>query len=109
MPSRFPCQGATDGSDLSGEIIELGPSVARGDLKIGDRVCRAVHASNPACLQSGSFAEYLVTYADLALRVQDSMSWVDAAAIGGCVQPLVEQWQFSCLRRKYQSTVSSGT
>ena len=85
MPSRFPCPGATDGSDFAGEVVEIGPGVERTDLNIGDRVCGAVHASNPACLQSGSFAEYLVTYADLVLKVPDSMPWADAAAIGGCV------------------------
>ncbi|KAF4631659.1 hypothetical protein G7Y89_g6482 [Cudoniella acicularis] len=85
MPSRFPYPGATDGSDFAGEVLEIGPGVLRKDLEIGDRVCGAVHASNPACLQSGTFAEYVVTYADLVLKVPDAMSWENAAAIGGCV------------------------
>lgn len=85
MPSRFPCPGASDGSDFAGKIVEIGPGVARKDLKIGGRVCGAVHASNPACLQSGTFGEYLVTYADLVLKVPDDMPWSHATAIGGCV------------------------
>ncbi|CAG8976339.1 hypothetical protein HYALB_00005746 [Hymenoscyphus albidus] len=85
MPSRFPCPGATNGSDFAGTILQIGNAVTRTDLSIGDRICGAVHASNPACLQSGSFAEYLVTYADLVLKVPKGMRWEEAASIGGCV------------------------
>ncbi|RDL35872.1 Uncharacterized protein BP5553_06484 [Venustampulla echinocandica] len=85
MPTRFPTPGATDGSDFAGIIVKIGTAVQRTDLHIGDRVCGAVHASNPACLQSGSFAEYVATYSDLVLKVPTDMAWENAAVIGGCV------------------------
>ena len=85
IPSRFPCPGATDGSDFAGTIVSIGSGVSRTDLHIGDAVCGAVHANNPVCLQSGTFGEYVVAYADLVLKVPDVMKWEDAAAIGGCV------------------------
>jgi NADPH:quinone reductase-like Zn-dependent oxidoreductase len=85
ISARFPCPGATNGSDFAGIVMEIGTSVLRTDLQIGDRVCGAVHASDSACPQSGSFAEYLATYGDLVLKIPDNMPWENAVAIGGCV------------------------
>ena len=82
MPARFPSPGAIDGCDFAGIIIQLGPAVRR-PLKIGDRVFGAVHGANPLCHQSGSFAEYVVTYSDFLFLAPDSMSWETAAALGG--------------------------
>lgn len=98
MPSRFPSPGTLDGSDFAGTIVELGPGLTRSDLKIGDRVCGAVHASNPECPQNGAFAEFLATDEDLLLKIPTGMSWEDAAAIGGCVHSSVGYSLFGSLK-----------
>ncbi|ORY17103.1 chaperonin 10-like protein [Clohesyomyces aquaticus] len=63
MPTMFPSPGATDGSDFAGVVVAVGPEVAK-DLRVGDRVCGAVHSSNPINHLSGTFADYVAAYAD---------------------------------------------
>lgn len=82
MPANFPSPGAIVGCDLSGLIVRLG-STAPSSLKIGDRVCGAVHGSNPIDHQTGAFAEFVRADAGLVLKVPDGMGWEEAAAIGG--------------------------
>lgn len=83
MPARFPCPGATDGCDFAGIIVQISPNCTRQDLNIGDKVFGAVHGSNPARVDSGSFAEYIAAFADFVFKVPDGMSWEEAAAFGG--------------------------
>ncbi|KAI9848706.1 MAG: putative secondary metabolism biosynthetic enzyme [Sclerophora amabilis] len=85
MHERFPCPGAIDGCDFSGIIVGIGAGVsATGkSFRIGDRVCGAVHGSNPIRPESGSFAEYIASEAEFTLRFPDSMSFEGAAALGG--------------------------
>ncbi|TVY15018.1 Trans-enoyl reductase ccsC [Lachnellula arida] len=97
MPSRFPSPGTLDGSDFAGTIIQLGEGISRTDLKVGDRVCGAVHASNPEVPQNGSYAEFLATHEDLILKVPEDVSWEDAAAIGGCVHSSIGYSLFGSL------------
>ncbi|KAI1505448.1 GroES-like protein [Biscogniauxia marginata] len=82
MHERFPCAGAIDGCDFAGVVIGLG-SEKELPFKIGDRVCGAVHGSNPLRPESGSFAEYITSEAEFTLKIPDSMSFEEAAALGG--------------------------
>ena len=97
MPTNFPCPGAVDGSDFSGTVVALGPNLAR-DLKIGDRVAGAVHASNPLNPTSGAFAEYLAAWADQLWKMPDSMGWEEAATIGWCVVGTIGLAMFRSLK-----------
>ncbi|GAP90884.1 putative zinc-binding dehydrogenase family [Rosellinia necatrix] len=81
MHERFPCAGAVDGCDFAGVVVAMGSEVA--GFAVGDRVCGAVHGSNPLRPESGSFAEYLVCEAEFTLKVGDGMSFEEAAALGG--------------------------
>lgn len=81
MPQHHPVPGATMGCDFTGTVVATGPSV--GNLSPGTRVCGAVHGSNPAYPQNGAFSEFLVADSRLVLRVPDSWSDLDAAALGG--------------------------
>lgn len=84
MPLRFPTPGCLDGHDFSGTIVSLGPpSTATKGFAIGDRVCGAVHASNPIDKTTGAFAEYVSADAEFTLKVPKRMSMDQAAAIGG--------------------------
>ena len=83
MPTKYPTPGAVVGCDFSGEIIAVGRDVSADRYQIGDRVCGAVHGSNPANLLSGGFAEYVTATADILLKVPDGVSWIDAAGFGG--------------------------
>lgn len=85
MHANFQSPGATIGCDFSGVVVRVGSEAASRpcSFKVGDRVCGAVHGSNPIDHQTGSFAEYVRAAANLVLKVPDTMSFEDAAAIGG--------------------------
>jgi NADPH:quinone reductase-like Zn-dependent oxidoreductase len=83
MPARVPCPGASDGSDFSGTVVQVGEHVTA--WKIGDRVAGAMHGSNPIDMSSGAFTEYIVTDTDLLWKVPDFVSWEEAAAVGWAV------------------------
>jgi NADPH:quinone reductase-like Zn-dependent oxidoreductase len=84
MPLRFPTPGCLVGHDFSGTIVSLGPlSAATKGFTIGDRVCGAVHASNPVDKTTGAFAEYVSADLDFTLKVPKGMGMDQAAAIGG--------------------------
>lgn len=86
MASRFPSPGAVDGCDFSGTVVAQGPVAEKiRSFQVGDRVCGAVHGSNPIDHQSGSFAEYVAIDAEFLFKIPDSLSFDDAAAIGGTV------------------------
>jgi hypothetical protein len=82
MPARFPCAFATCGCDFVGKVVRIGAGVTR-ELKIGDRVFGAVHGSNPAQPESGTFAQYIAASADFVFVLPDNMPWEKAAALGG--------------------------
>jgi NADPH:quinone reductase-like Zn-dependent oxidoreductase len=54
-------------------------------FEIGDRVFGAFHGSNPIRHKSGSFAEHIASEAQFTLKIPDSMSFEEAAALGGTV------------------------
>ena len=89
LPVHFPAPGTTAGCDFSGVIAALGPPNSKAEvshdqqLKVGQRVCGAVYGSNPLNPEQGAFAEYVLVDADMLLHVAASMSWAEAAAIGG--------------------------
>ncbi|KAL9130696.1 MAG: hypothetical protein Q9217_001175 [Psora testacea] len=82
MPDNFPSPGAIDGCDFAGTVMAVGSAVTK-PLQIGDRVCGAVHGSNPVCHESGSFAQYVGATADFLWKIPDSMSFESAVTIGG--------------------------
>jgi NADPH:quinone reductase-like Zn-dependent oxidoreductase len=85
MHERFPSPGAIDGCDFSGIILVIGSAVPSlgVSFEIGDRVFGAVHGSNPIRHESGSFAEHIASEAQFTLKIPDSMSFEEAAALGG--------------------------
>ena len=82
MPANFPSPGTINGCDFAGIIIAVGSAVKR-PLRIGHRVCGAVHGANPIRHQSGTFAEYVEADPDFIIKIPDEMTWETAAAIGG--------------------------
>ncbi|KAF5137961.1 Trans-enoyl reductase ccsC [Metarhizium anisopliae] len=81
MHERFPCPGAVDGCDFAGVIVALGSDVTK--WSIGDRVCGAVHGSNPLRPESGAFADYIPCESEFTLKIPADMSFEEAAALGG--------------------------
>ncbi|KAK6952434.1 hypothetical protein Daesc_006971 [Daldinia eschscholtzii] len=80
---RFPCTGAIDGCDFAGIVVAVGAAVSEsGSFRVGDRVCGAVHGSNPARPDAGSFAEWLVSESEFTLKIPPDMSFEQAATLG---------------------------
>ncbi|TDZ24973.1 Trans-enoyl reductase ccsC [Colletotrichum orbiculare MAFF 240422] len=80
MYERFPSPGTVDGCDFAGVVVALGCDVAT--FSVGDRVCGAVHGSNPSRPESGTFAQYTVSEAEFTLKLPPSMSFREAAGLG---------------------------
>jgi NADPH:quinone reductase-like Zn-dependent oxidoreductase len=71
LPQPLPL---TLGSDLAGEIIAVGPEVAR--LRVGDEV---YGVTNPQFV--GAYAEYAVALAAMLARKPTSLSFIEAASV----------------------------
>lgn len=82
IPTYFPSPGATSGMDFSGTVVRVSYPIS-APLQVGDRVCGAVHGSNPIDHATGAFADYVRVEADLLLKIPTSMAWEPAAALGG--------------------------
>ncbi|KAK2052083.1 GroES-like protein [Colletotrichum caudatum] len=80
MYERFPCPGAVDGCDFAGVVVGLGSDVT--DFQVGDRVCGAVHGSNPSRPESGSFSDYTVSESEFTLKVPPNMSFREVMGLG---------------------------
>ena len=84
MHTNFPSPGACVGCDFAGTVVAMGSDASTvSSLQIGDRVCSAVHGSNPIDHPSGAFSEYVAAEAELVLKIPRSMSCEKAAALGG--------------------------
>ncbi|RYP81461.1 hypothetical protein DL770_005894 [Monosporascus sp. CRB-9-2] len=81
MPDYHPVPNAVMGCDFMGTIVAAGPEV--DSTCIGMRVCGPMHGSNPGNPNSGAFAEYLIQDRRLLVRVPDSWSDLEGAALGG--------------------------
>lgn len=81
-PASNPSPGAIMGCDFIGSVVSAG-EVADKDFPSATRVCGFVHGSNPGNPEKGSFAEYLVTDSRLLIRVPDSWTDLEGAALGG--------------------------
>ena len=71
LPQPLPL---TPGSDLSGEIIAVGPDVS--DLRVGDQV---YGVTNPQFL--GAYAEYAVASATMISKKPTSLTYIEAASV----------------------------
>jgi NADPH:quinone reductase-like Zn-dependent oxidoreductase len=71
LPQPLPL---TPGSDLSGEIVAVGPGVS--DLRVGDP---AYGATNPRF--TGAYAEYAVASAAIVSRKPTSLTYIEAASV----------------------------
>lgn len=89
LPAKFPCPGATAGTDFAGTIVDIGSAVNAATtesgllLRKGQRVCGSVFGSNPLDKENGAFSKYVQVPAGLVARVPDGMTWEEAAALGG--------------------------
>jgi NADPH:quinone reductase-like Zn-dependent oxidoreductase len=71
LPQPLPL---TLGSDLSGEIVAVGPGVS--DLRVGDQV---YGVTNPQFI--GAYAEYALASAAMVSRKPTSLTHIDAASV----------------------------
>lgn len=66
--------GATLGCDFAGTVVEIGAAVKK-DLAVGDRVSGLTFGNNPDVPGNGAFAEYVVAFGDLLLKLPADMSF----------------------------------
>jgi NADPH:quinone reductase-like Zn-dependent oxidoreductase len=71
LPQPLPL---TLGSDLSGEIVAVGPGVS--DLYVGDQV---YGVTNPRFI--GAYAEYALAFAAMVSRKPTSLTYIEAASV----------------------------
>jgi len=84
-PRAFPTPGCYDGCDFAGTVVALGSEVAaNGSWKIGDRVFGAVNGSNPADLDTGSYAHYIKSIGAFTYKMPDWMTFEQAAGLSPC-------------------------
>lgn len=80
----FVTPGVTFGFDCAGIVVAVGSAVTN-PLKIGDRVCGSADGMSRLRPLGGAFAEYVSLHGDLALRIPNSMSFEQAAALGTAI------------------------
>ena len=79
MPARFPTPGCVDGCDFAGTVVAVGSQVAKtGLVRVGSRVCGAVHGSNPIEKSTGTFSDYVVADGDLVWLIPPYMGFEEA-------------------------------
>src|ERR1043166_2447535 len=71
LPQPLPL---TLGSDLSGDIVAVGPGVS--DLRAGDQV---YGVTNPRFI--GAYAEYALAFAGMVSRKPASLTYIEAASV----------------------------
>ncbi|KAF9887503.1 hypothetical protein FE257_010081 [Aspergillus nanangensis] len=76
-----PSPGATIGIDFAGEIIAHGKKASPSSLPLGSRVCSGIFGNNPDRPTNGAFAEYVAVLESLVMRIPDTMSFQQAAAM----------------------------
>ena len=75
--ARAPCRNpylSTPGSDLSGEVVAVGPAVS--DLRVGDQVYGVTNAQF-----IGAYAEYAVASATMVSKKPTSLTYIEAASV----------------------------
>ncbi|KXJ94937.1 chaperonin 10-like protein [Microdochium bolleyi] len=98
MPANFPKAGATGGCDFAGTVVQLGHQVQLDNrIHLGDRVSGAVHGSNRADPDTGAFAHFVKVPASMIMRIPDTVSFQQAAALGGVGHGTVAQALWSSL------------
>jgi NADPH:quinone reductase-like Zn-dependent oxidoreductase len=71
LPQPLPL---TPGSDLSGEVVAIGPAVS--DLRVGDQVYGVTNSQF-----IGAYAEYAVAYAAMVAKKPASLTYIEAASV----------------------------
>lgn len=103
MPANFPTEGAIAGCDFAGIVVQVSDdndSTGTGEpscrFQPGDRVCGAVHGSNPADKETGAFAQYIRAPADMLVRLPKHVTWAQGASLGLVGHGTVAQVMWSC-------------
>ncbi|KAL3420416.1 zinc-binding dehydrogenase family [Phlyctema vagabunda] len=84
-PRNYPSPGARVGCEFFGSVLAIGPDAQsrRPDIQIGDRICGAIHGSNPIDHDSGSFSDYLSVPSDIVIRLPQGFPIGAGASLGG--------------------------
>lgn len=73
--------GCLAGCDYAGVVQEVGKAVQKPFRK-GDRIAGVAHGGNVLQHEDGAFAEYVIVKGDVQMRIPDTLSLQQAAALG---------------------------
>ncbi|TDZ25583.1 Trans-enoyl reductase fsa3 [Colletotrichum orbiculare MAFF 240422] len=88
MQGRLITPGAIAGHDFAGRVLAMGSKAAQlcpAPLAVGDRVCSAVQGMHGLTPAVGAFAQVVGASAHACLKVPESLSDAQAAALGTAV------------------------
>ncbi|KAK7921532.1 alcohol dehydrogenase [Apiospora marii] len=83
MVGEFLTPGCILGFDCAGTVVAVGSKATKH--RIGDRVCGSASGMNKLKPLGGAFADYVTLPADMAIRMPESMSMEEGAALGTAV------------------------
>ncbi|KAE9376712.1 putative zinc-binding oxidoreductase ToxD [Stipitochalara longipes BDJ] len=70
------------GCDAAGIVVEVGDEVTK-DFKVGDRIAGMAHGGNDLEPQDGTFAQYILLKADIAMHIPPNITFEEAATLPG--------------------------
>ncbi|KAK0716107.1 putative alcohol dehydrogenase [Lasiosphaeris hirsuta] len=83
LVGEFVTPGCIYGFDCAGIVVAVGSGVTRH--RLGDRVCGSASGMNKFKPLGGAFAEYVALPGDMALKMPESVSMQEGAALGTAV------------------------
>lgn len=89
MSGKLSTPGAVAGMDFCGVVVAAGPKAqAAAPISVGDRVCGAVQGMHSLTPRVGAFTEYVGATGHVVMKLPDSMSFEEGAALGSGISTI---------------------
>jgi NADPH:quinone reductase-like Zn-dependent oxidoreductase len=89
MTGQLSTPGAISGMDFAGVVLAVGSKVSSAaPIAVGDRVCGAVQGMHSLTPRVGAFAHYIGATDHVTLKLPDTMSFEEGAALGSGISTI---------------------
>lgn len=89
MTGQLSTTGAISGMDFAGVVLAVGSKVSTATpIVVGDRVCGAVQGMHSLTPRVGAFAHYVGATDHVTLKLPESMSFEEGAAMGSGISTI---------------------